>query len=192
MQAAEIVQEARNSPSGLPSEQALHVLSYQEEGATEDGIGLHAHLRAHVLQALQNTLSLNDRPLIRFLMEQEIVCRQNDIETEDESIHYGGFLLFLLGQVEDVELLWRAKNANFDTACGFDGECLLGAGVASTLVYLSSIEQEWGQKARSYIEWAQQGGSLSDLESYRNWKYQYFGLQPPLKESSMKESPETP
>ncbi|GCE09547.1 hypothetical protein [Dictyobacter aurantiacus] len=193
MQAANIVQEARNSLSGLPSSQVLHALTYLKEGApkNEDGSDPHATLRAQVLKELQNTLSLKDRPLLRFLMEQEITCRKNDIETESDNIHLSGFLLFLLGQLEDVELLWKAKRASFDTWCGFDIQFLVGAGVSTTLIYLHSIEQEWAKKARTYIEECQQTGDLDDLERYRRAMQRYFEIEPSAEEANTTEHPET-
>lgn len=141
MQAAKIVQEARVSPSRLPSSQVLQGLTYQVEGITEDGYDPHAEMRSQVFKALRNARSLNDRPLLRFLMEQEIACRQNDTETDADSIHLGGFLLFLFGQLEDVELLWRAKRASFDTWYGFNGELLVGAGVVATLAVQRDVQQ---------------------------------------------------
>jgi hypothetical protein len=193
MQAAEIVQEARDSLSGLPSEQALHLLTYQEDGTTEDedGFDPHAALRALVLEEVQHGLSLKDRALIRFLLEQEIACRQNDTETEIESIHYGSFLLFLLGQLEDVELLWQAKRASFDTWGTLDMQLLVGAGVSSTLASLHSIKQEWAEEARTYLEKSQQAGFFRDLESYRNAKQWYLPTEPSLEESSTTEHPKS-
>jgi hypothetical protein len=184
MQASEIVQEARDSLSGLPSEQVLQWLTYQVEGVTEDedGYDPHAELRAQIFNALRNARSLNDRPLLRFLMEQEIACRQNDTETDVDSIHLGGFLLFLLGQLEDVELLWRAKRASFDTWCGFNGELLVGAGVAATLAYLHSIEQKWAQEARTYLEEGQRIKHFGDLDRYRHATQCSFEIEPSVEE----------
>jgi hypothetical protein len=191
MQAEDIVQEARDGLSGLPSSQALQLLTYQKEftDEDEDGSDPHAELRALVLKELHKTLSLKDRALIHFLLEQEIACRQNDVETDIESIHHGGFLLFLLGQLEDVELLWRAKRASFDTWCSFDIQFLVGAGVSSTLAYLHSIEKEWAEEARTYIEACQCARDFNDLESYRHARQRYFGTEPSLEESSTTEYP---
>lgn len=178
MQAADIVREARSSFSGLPSSQTLQLLMYQAESTSEDedGYDPHADLRASVLTELHKTLSLKDRALIRFLLEQEIVCRQNETETDSDSIHLCGFLLFLLGQPEDIELLWQAKKATFDTWCGFDIQFLVGAGVAPTLAALQSIEKEWAEEARTYIEECQRAGDFGNLESYRHEKQRYFDM----------------
>lgn len=194
MQAAEIVQEARDSLSGLPSSQALHLLTHQEVFTDEnkDGYDPHEELRAQVLKALQNSLSLKDRSLIRFLLEQEIVCRQNEVETEIESIHRCGFLLFLLGQAEDVELLWQAKTATFDTWCGFDIQFLVGAGVSATLTYLHSIEKQWAEDAKAYIEECQRAGDFNDLERYRHATQRYFEIELSAEKSSTTERQETP
>jgi hypothetical protein len=191
MQAADIVQEAKHSLSGLPSSQALQWLTYREEftDEDEDGYDPHAELRASILKEVQNTLSLKDRTLIRFLLEQEIACRQNDDETAIDSIHHCGFLLFLLGQLEDLELLWRAKRASFDTWCSFDIQFLVGAGVSPTLAYLCSIKQEWAEEAKTYIEECQRAGDFDDLERYRHARQRYFGTESSLEESRTTEHP---
>lgn len=176
MQAEDIVREARDSLSGLPAAQALQLLAYQEAFSDEDkgSYDPHAEARTLILNEVQKTLSLKDRALIRFLLEQEIACRQNEVETGDDSIHHCGFLLFQLGQLEDIELLWWAKRASFDTWCGFDIQFLVGAGVSSVLMYLHSIEKVWAEEARTYIEECQRAGNFNDLEEYRHARQKYF------------------
>lgn len=191
MQAEDFVREARSARPGLPPPHLLQLVAYQEELLPETGEkgDRHAEFRAAVLEELQKALSSGDRLLLRFLLEQEMACRQNDYETDVDSIHLCGFLLFLLGQLEDVELLWQAKRTTFDTWCGFDIQFLVGAGVSPTLAYLQPIQKEWAKAARTYIEECQRLGNFSDLESYRHEKQRYFGTEPPLQESSTTEHP---
>lgn len=191
MQAAEIVQEARNSLSGLPSSQTRQLLIYQVEGADEDqdGYNPHAELRTLVLKEVQKNLSLKDHALVRFLLEQEKACRWDNTETELESIYHCGFLLSLLGQIEDLQLLWQAKMTNMDTGAGFDSQFLVGAGVLPTLAYLHSLQEDWAKKAEVYIEKCQRAGDFNDLEGYRSFKLRYFEIDPSVQESSTAEHP---
>lgn len=189
MQAEDIVREARSSQPGLPPAHLLQLVTAQEDPLLGNH---HAVLRVSVLGELYKTLSLTDRPLIRFLLEQEMTCRENDYETDIEGIHLCGFLLFLLAQLEDVELLWQAKTTNFDTMCGFDIQFLVGAGVSPTVAYLHSIQQDWAKKARTYIEHCQRSGGFSDLEGYRHFRQRYFfGAEPPEEEANTTEHMET-
>ena len=180
MQPVDVIREAHSSPTGLPPASLLDALAYQEIPYTIEGIGEeHAVFRASVLQLLfqhhlQKSLSLADRALIRFILQQEIACYTNDYVTGDDTLHLGGFLLFLLGQLEDVELLWQAKTANFDTGSSFDIQFLVGAGVVPTMAYLQSIQQEWAEKARTYIEKCEQAGDFQDMEGYRLDRERYF------------------
>jgi hypothetical protein len=176
----DVISEAESSPAGLPSASLLDLLAYQEIPYAIEDIGEeHSVFRASVLQLLfqrhmQKSLSLADRPLIRFLLEQEIACYANDFITADDNLHLAGFLLFILGQTDDVELLWRAKTANFDAESSFDIQCLIGAGVGRTMAYVQSIQAEWAEKARAYIELCRQAGDFDDMEDYRVDRQRYF------------------
>ena len=176
----DVISEAHSSPTGLPSASLLDLLSYQEIPYAIEVIGEeHSQFRASVLQLLfqrhlQKNLSMADRPLIRFLLEQEIACYANNLITADDNLHLAGFLLFILGQTDDVELLWQAKTANFDAESSFDIQFLVGAGVGRTIAYLQSIQAEWAEKTKAYIELCQQAGDFEDMEDYRVDRQKYF------------------
>lgn len=159
---------ARNAQPELPQPQLLQLVAYQEEGSSEniEGDDHNAAFRASVLKALCKNFSQEDRPLIRFLLVQEIAYHENTWGIF-ESIRLCGAMLFLLAQVEDVCLLWEAKTANFDTMCGFDSQLLVGSGVTPTLAYLQLVEEEWVEDARVYLEECQQAGDFQNLERYR-------------------------
>ncbi|GHO93438.1 hypothetical protein KSF_034860 [Reticulibacter mediterranei] len=168
MLAEDFVREARSFQPGPPRPQLLQLVAYQEARLpeNEEGDDQNAAFRSSVLKALSKKFSQEDRPLIRFLLEQEIVYHENAWGIF-ESIRFCGALLFLLAQVEDVCLLWEAKTVNFDTMCGFDVQFLVGAGVAPTLAYLQHIKEEWAEDARIYLEECQQAGDFQNLERYR-------------------------
>jgi len=79
-----------------------------------------------------------------------------EIENHDHSEGCGEylrvlcFMIFYCGHVEDCELIWKAKNLNFDTGWYIDGELLFGAGYNKTLDYIS--EKTYLNNMKSYIE----------------------------------------
>ncbi len=168
MLAEEFVREARSVQPGLLPPQLLQLVAYQEAQLSDNAQrdGQNAEFRAAVLKVVSKDFSLGDRPLISFLLEQEIAFHENSWGIF-EGIRLCGALLFLLAQVEDVGLLWEAKTANFDTMSGFDIQFLVGAGVTPTLAYLQQVEEEWAGDARNYLEECQQAGDFQNLERYR-------------------------
>lgn len=176
MQAEDFVREVRNTQFEFLSPQLLQLVVYKEEifPNTKERGDQNAEFRLSVLKALHKILSQEDRPLVRFLLKQEIAFHENAWSIY-ESIRLCGFLLSLLAQVEDVGLLWEAKTTSFDTMCGFDVEFLVGAGVAPTVSYLQSIQEEWAPDALEYIEKCQRTGSgFQNLERYREETHRFF------------------
>lgn len=164
MQAETFIQEARLARPALLSPDLLQLVTHKE-GATEGEEDQQAVFREAVLEELQKTLSAEDRPLLRFLLEQEIVYHDS-LWCICESIRLCGFLLAVLAHVEDVDLLWKAKTTSFDTMIGFNVQFLVGAGVTPTLSYLRSLQQDWAQEAAAHIEERQVLGDFEDLEQY--------------------------
>lgn len=59
------------------------------------------------------------------------------------------FLLFSIGNVEDCELIWKAKMLNMDAGCMVDVGFLCGAGYNETIAY---IENKAGlEKMKCYL-----------------------------------------
>jgi hypothetical protein len=175
MQAEDFVREARSTQPELPPPQLLQLVIYQEKlfPDAEESSDQNAVFRASVIEELYKTLSSEDHSLICFLLKQEIEYHTN-MWGVSESIRLCGFLLFVLAQIEDVCLLWEAKTTNFDTMCGLDIQCLVGAGVSPTLDYLQHIQEEWAQDARIYIEECQEAGDFRNLERYHEAQHVYF------------------
>ena len=67
-------------------------------------------------------------------------------------------------------MMWRAKNINFDTACGFDVQALFGAGVEQTLAYLRDHDQEdISAELARYVP-----GDVEDLDGWAKWRRGYY------------------
>ena len=65
--------------------------------------------------------------------------------------------LFSLGVVEDVPLVWRAKECNFDTHCGIDVTLLCGAGLEETKSFLAVAGTAEATAALEYIRHCEAG-----------------------------------
>lgn len=81
--------------------------------------------RLGALLCLQYDRRDADHPLTRYLFEQEVgPARLAPFQGVPESLLLGTFLLARYRDPADVELFWKAREANFDTACGFPAEFL--------------------------------------------------------------------
>lgn len=92
-----------------------------------------------------------------------------------ENLYWCGLLIYQLGITEDIIALWRAKNLNFDTACGFDVQFLVGGGVEETLDYLDRADQPDGKQAASYLTKCAEVGDFDNLDLWRESRIAYFG-----------------
>lgn len=92
--------------------------------------------------ALQYDARPSDEELVRHVLEAEVEWRERDPwQGVGETLEIVAWLVARQRRVEDVWMLARAKAANFDTACGFDREHLLAAGVTQTLRYVRGSER---------------------------------------------------
>lgn len=90
--------------------------------------------RFGVLCALQYDRRDQDLPLLRFLLQQEIIYYRQAVPWGlAPDLTLAGFLVATHRQVGDVWLHWEAKNISFDTALGYHLFHLLTPGVAVTI-----------------------------------------------------------
>lgn len=80
-----------------------------------------------------------------------------------EELMFAGYLLGLHQDVRDSLLLWHTKQLDFDTACGFDIQLVVFAGVEPTLAYLKEQPEPAAAAAVAYIEACKKGGDFADL-----------------------------
>jgi hypothetical protein len=113
-------------------------LAYCEGESEERGsFDTNEKARYAILIALQYDFQESDRDLIVFLLEQEIIARENDdFQGIGESLRLGSYLLAKFKNPTDIPLFYRAKFANFDTGCGFDREFMFLALKENTEEYI--------------------------------------------------------
>lgn len=116
----------------------------------------HATTRRAALQALQYDRRPEDRELVVHLLAQEMRwAQESPFQGNPESLRLAAFLAASLGDVSLAWLLFEAKRANFDTACGFDVEALFCCGVERTWVMVLAAERP---EREAFIELAGDGG----------------------------------
>lgn len=104
---------------------------------TTDGEDANEAARGEMLWALHGSNRPEDLPLLRFLVEQEALCRANS-QGLGEQAALAGFLLAEHRRPEDVWRHFAIKRANFDAGCAYDVEHLLAAGVQATIDHVRS------------------------------------------------------
>lgn len=99
--------------------------------------------RAGLLAGIDPDSAAAHHSLLREIFLAEMEHRRAGGDDEYfENLYWCAFLLYLIGDLSDVPMMWRAKHLDFDTACGFDVQFLFGGGVQSTLAYLEDHGHE--------------------------------------------------
>lgn len=93
---------------------------------------------------------LEDRIEIRNLLLYEIEHEDDENIESHEPMRVLCFLLFLIGNIEDCEIIWKAKMLNMDAESMIDGELLCGAGYSETLNYVKT--KDIMPKMKEYLE----------------------------------------
>ena len=134
-----------------------------------------ALFREALYAELRHDPSGAQRPLLRNLLHKEMRYRQERPDGDSfENLYRCAFLLYRVGDVRDVELLWQAKNVDFDTGCGFDVQFLAGAGIDETVRYLQMKPDMDSAAALEFILKRKESGGFDDLETWFRWREQYF------------------
>ncbi len=110
---------------------AEFIKRYTEQGyaASDEAVArlADASFREEIYRHLHSSVSPSDGVLLQELLIQEISARRKHSDDEfHENLYWCAFLLYQVGDVQDIELLWEAKNIDFDTACSFDVQFLVG------------------------------------------------------------------
>lgn len=128
-----------------------------------------AAARLQLTWALQEDFKPSDGPLLRFALEEEVKWREEDPwQGIGETLEILGALTARARDVHDVWVLARAKQANFDTHCGFDRHHAFAGGVAKTLAYVRSSDHP-DRDAVLEILLDEQGEPQCDENDIQHW-----------------------
>lgn len=118
-----------------------------------------------------------DLALLRFLVEQEALCRASSpAQGLGEQAALAGFLLAEHRQAEDVWRHYAIKRANFDAGCAYDVEHLFAAGVQATLGHVRASDHPQRDEVLELLE----GQHLDedDLEEWFEHRREWFAEEP--------------
>jgi hypothetical protein len=144
--------------------------------------------REGVYQAIPIEPSEVYRLLLLTLFEQEMAFRValwrreiNDPDDYAENIYHCAFLIYKVGNADDVFVMWKAKHLNMDIGAALGAEYFLGAGVRPTLELLKQSELEAAPHISEYIKgWASEFETDRELEAeLANWEasqLEYFEM----------------
>ena len=93
---------------------------------------------------------LEDRIEIRNLLLYEIEHEDDENIESHELMRVLCFWLFQIRNIEDCEIIWKAKTLNMDAGSMIDWELLCGAGYSETLNYLKT--KDILPKMKEYLE----------------------------------------
>jgi hypothetical protein len=96
------------------------------------------------------------------------VCRDDEIDYY-ENLYWCALFLYFIGDPADVPLMWEAKQIDMDTACGFDSQFMVGAGVDATIAYL---REHAHHEIATYLE--KNKTMFADLGRWEQLRIGYF------------------
>jgi hypothetical protein len=142
-----------------------------EDGETVDGNQVR---RALVLWGLQYDRRPADLPLVRWLAEQEAVCRREAGGGLGAEAELAGYLLATYREVDDVWRHWAIKRANFDAGCGYDAQHLVAAGVTETIARVRAADHPERAALLEYLT----NLTETDLDDWWRRKQEWYPTDP--------------
>jgi hypothetical protein len=176
----ELIKVSRMNSPDLPPKRFLDLIQYApvaDERNTWSGISdVNEHFRTKVSETLYLNFTSRDISLIRFIVEQDTLSRSSYAGGD---IVLSSYMLFSLGNVEDVFRLFKAKSSGgMDTWIAMDPYLLFGAGIEETQRYLQDVDDEESRQILRFIEKDFLPYYDPDLDQYRKGMEQYYS---PLK-----------
>jgi hypothetical protein len=115
--------------------------------------------------------------LLLDLFQREMDFRRSAALEDDfdgncfEHIYWCALLLYLIGDLADIDLMWEGKQIDMDTACGFDFQFLVGAGVDETISYL---RENGKNEIADYLQNLKDSKELDNLPQWERFRIDYF------------------
>lgn len=98
---------------------------------------------------------------------------------DTEALKFCCVYLFAAGQLDDVFLVWDAKQASFDASISIEVQLLCGDGLAETKAYLASLQVPQAVAALDCILSCEKSGEFEDFsvsELAAHWQNYYRDL----------------
>ena len=128
--------------------------------------------RRAALNSIKPIDAVSNRQLLLEILKLEMEEWRSEKGPEiKENLFQCGFLLHIVGNYEDVELMCEARNINLETSCGFDVQNLVGGGVEETIDYLESKGLE---KVAEEIKAGYYYKDFDDLPKWIKFKMKYY------------------
>jgi hypothetical protein len=128
--------------------------------------------REAALRSISPERARENHALLKQIFEAEIEYRRADDDYDYfENIYWCAWLLFLVGDLHDVERMWVAKHLNMDTGTGFDLENMVGAGVHTTIDFL---RQRGHAAIAKHLEERFPSGSADEIREWSESRRRYF------------------
>ncbi|HEX8035552.1 MAG TPA: hypothetical protein VF510_16965 [Ktedonobacterales bacterium] len=167
---------------GQQAEAARAELAFPGGDASAEERERSAARRAEVSMLLAASLRPTDKPLARWLLEQEIAAHEAVGRDASETLFTLVAAVARYADPDDVLLLWRARQATPETRTGVDVEQVFRGGVERVRRRLQTLTRQQGVRAREAaeaLEWLESGvslGAAEDLPGYFAWADERFGL----------------
>lgn len=168
--------------SGQRAEAAQVTLAFPGRDTRAETRDRAARQRAEVAALLAATLRPEDKPVARWLLEQEIAAHEAAGHGASETLFTLVAAVARYADPDDVLLLWRARQATPETQTGVDVEQAFRGGVERVRRRLETLIRQQGARARDAadaLEWLESGvslGATEDLPGYFTWADERFGL----------------
>ncbi|MGZ3639826.1 MAG: hypothetical protein ACXVCX_18500 [Ktedonobacterales bacterium] len=167
---------------GQQAEAARAKLAFLSREASAEERERSAARRVEVSALLAASLRPADKPIARWLLEQEIAAHEAAGRGASETLFTLVAAVARYADSDDVLLLWRARQATPETRTGVDVEQVFRAGVERVRRRLQTLTRQQGARAREAtdaLEWLESGvslGAAEDLPGYFAWADERFGL----------------
>lgn len=126
--------------------------------------------------AIYNDLKQTDYEIVKFLFTEEKEWRKHGKGGEVDNLYFCAFILTLFNSPEIIWLFFEAKNIDFDSGIGFDGEYLVSVGIKETYQYLKIVENPLRTELLKYIGETEESCNYSqeDIDDWKESKKSYF------------------
>jgi len=126
--------------------------------------------------AIYNDLKQTDYEIVKYLFAEEKEWRKSGKEGKVDNLYFCAFILALFNLPETVWLFFEAKNIDFDSGIGFDGEYLVSAGIKECYQYLETADNPKKTELLKYIGETEESCiySQEDIDDWKEHKKSYF------------------